>query len=103
MVEIFRLVRDLLADDGTLWLNLGDSYSATTKGSGGHSIKQDSNVGSWHDSRTWSIPAGLKPKDLCGISTWRVAFALQQRYYRGNIKLERDRAWLAGLVDGKDA
>ena len=32
MVGVFRLVRELLADDGTLWLNLGDSYSAAPKG-----------------------------------------------------------------------
>ena len=33
MVEVFRLVRELLADDGTVWLNLGDSYCAAPKGS----------------------------------------------------------------------
>lgn len=35
MVAVFREVRRVLRDDGTLWLNLGDSYAATTKGSGG--------------------------------------------------------------------
>jgi DNA modification methylase len=76
MVEVFRLVRDLLADDGTLWLNLGDSYAATTKGAGGHTPERDRNRGSWLSDRSWSIPPGLKPKDLVGIP-WRVAFALQ--------------------------
>jgi DNA modification methylase len=76
MVDVFHEVRRVLRKDGTLWLNLGDSYAATTKGSGGHNPKQDSNTGSWMADRKWSIPEGLKPKDLCGIP-WRVAFALQ--------------------------
>lgn len=76
LVEVFRQVRRVLRDDGTLWLNLGDSYAAGTKGSGGHSAKQDSNAGSFHEHRGWQIPGGLKPKDLIGIP-WRVAFALQ--------------------------
>jgi DNA modification methylase len=77
LVQCFREVRRVLRPDGTVWLNLGDSYAATTKGSGGHNPKQDSNVGSWFSDRSWSIPPGLKPKDLVGIP-WRVAFALQQ-------------------------
>ena len=74
MVEIFREVRRVLRDDGTLWLNLGDSYASDTKGSGGHNPKQDSNVGSW--TGTIKLNHGIKPKDLVGIP-WRVAFALQ--------------------------
>lgn len=76
MVEVFRCVRDVLADDGTLWLNLGDSYFYDSKGSGGPSEKQLSNVGSWYASRKFERTNGLKPKDLVGIP-WRVAFALQ--------------------------
>ena len=82
MVEVFREVRRLLRDDGTLWLNLGDSYAATTKGSGGAG---KSTLGPNRDlqniqfqkmqTRTFSL-GGLKPKDLVGIP-WRVAFALQ--------------------------
>jgi DNA modification methylase len=71
-VEVFALVRELLADDGTLWLNLGDSYAAGGNGIG--SGKQLTNVGSWMPRK--SAPSGLKPKDLVGIP-WRVAFALQ--------------------------
>jgi DNA modification methylase len=71
MVEVFRLVRDVLADDGTLWLNLGDSYAANR----GYQVPDSArcDVGNNHGSK---IPDGLKPKDLCGIP-WRVAFALQ--------------------------
>lgn len=76
MVEVFRCVRDLLADDGCLFLNLGDSYFSDTKGSGGPSDKQDSNAGSRYATRKFERTDGLKPKDLIGIP-WRVAFALQ--------------------------
>ena len=69
MVGVFREVRRVLREDGTLWLNIGDSYS----GSGG---KQHTNAGSAGrpDNRAgWS---GLKPKDLVGIP-WRLVLALQ--------------------------
>lgn len=80
MVEVFRGVREVLADDGTVWLNLGDSYS----GGGGYSPGAPSNETSKSGQRAERTtqykgrdPApGLKPKDLVGIP-WRVAFALQ--------------------------
>ena len=53
LVEVFREVRRVLRLDGTLWLNLGDSYAGS-----------------------WGSASGLKPKDLVGVP-WRVAFALQ--------------------------
>lgn len=80
LVEVFREVRRVLRDDGTLWLNLGDSYA----GGGGFSPESPSNqAGSKQTSHKGSIrgrigvPSGLKPKDLIGIP-WRVAFALQE-------------------------
>ena len=76
MVKVFREVRRVLKPDGTLWLNLGDSYASTSKGSGGASQKQTSNAGSFYNARKLILPDGLKPKDLCGIP-WRVALALQ--------------------------
>ena len=77
MVEVFRCVRDVLADDGTLWLNIGDTYAAS--GMGGNPAesayrKQATNVGSLISGR--KAPAGLKPKDLIGIP-WMLAFALR--------------------------
>lgn len=78
MVAVFREVRRVLKDDGSLWLNLGDSYSGSValttntkalKGKQGTSRGTHGNI----PSRDWS---GLKPKDLVGIP-WRVAFALQ--------------------------
>lgn len=74
LVAIFRAVRDALADDGTLWLNLGDTYASNTKGSGGASSKQASNPGSYFDMH--NVEHGMKSKDLCGIP-WIVAFALR--------------------------
>ena len=75
LVEVFREVRRVLRDDGALWLNLGDSYAATTKGSSGVG-KNATNKGTLLTDRSWQVPPGLKPKDLIGIP-WRVAFALQ--------------------------
>ena len=95
MVEVFREVRRVLRADGTLWLNLGDSYAAARS----YQVPDGKHcdVG---NGMAASVPAGLKPKDLVGIP-WRVAFALQQPYYTGRIKDERMRYWLAGLVDGE--
>ena len=75
MVGVFREVRRVLSDDGTLWLNLGDSYAS----SGGERAygSSDGDVGRGPGTRRHDVPAsGLKPKDLVGIP-WRVAFALQ--------------------------
>jgi DNA modification methylase len=77
MVAVFREVRRVLRDDGTLWLNLGDSYSAQPgqrKATDKPGAKQATSVGSI-GAPSRSVE-GLKPKDLIGIP-WRVAFALQ--------------------------
>jgi DNA modification methylase len=78
MVEVFRVVRDVLADDGTLWLNIGDSYANVGKwggSSGGkHASALHGNTGIGRGKRDYGD--GLKNKDLIGIP-WRVAFALQ--------------------------
>jgi DNA modification methylase len=99
MVEVFREVRRVLRDDGTLWLNIGDSYAATTKGAGGQG-KQHSNAGSVMQDRSWRIPDGCKAKDLIGIP-WMLAFALRQPWTDWQIKDEAMRAWVAGIVDGE--
>ena len=78
LVEIFREVRRVLRKDGTLWLNLGDCYAGSGKGSGGYGPLQKTNKGSYHERSEFYglVPIGLKLKDLIGIP-WRVAFALQ--------------------------
>jgi DNA modification methylase len=78
LVAVFREVRRVLAEDGTLWLVIGDSYCGG--GRGGNPVdspfdKQQSNHGSLSVGPSAAVP-GLKPKDLVGIP-WRVAFALQ--------------------------
>lgn len=80
MVEVFREVRRVLRDDGTLWLNLGDSYNTApagnTKPSGFSQIPSYWTGGAVKYERGVTNGNGLKPKDLIGIP-WRVAFALQ--------------------------
>lgn len=80
LVEVFREVRRVLRSDGTLWLNLGDSYHAgkteltQCRADAGFQPKQSTNsqAGTLKRKRL----SGFKPKDLLGIP-WRVAFALQ--------------------------
>jgi len=77
MVRVFRLVKQLLTDDGTLWVNIGDSYAMSSmrgKNSEFKSIDQ-SKQGIAHLDR--SIPDNMKAKDLMGIP-WMLAFALRE-------------------------
>ena len=82
LVDVFREVRRVLRDDGTLWLNLGDSYWSSTATQGRNEDKAHGAIGGTAKliaggSSTYKRTAlGLKPKDLIGIP-WRVAFALQ--------------------------
>jgi len=86
MVEVFRLVRDLLADDGVLFLNLGDSYTPVNRGENARPRRETMTglqVGNPHSdiptkkSMIQAVAAsGLKTKDLVGIP-WMVAFALR--------------------------
>lgn len=81
MVAVFRDVRRVLRDDGTLWLNLGDSYASGTKGSGGAGKstlgpKRDLQNIDFQKMQPRKFSCGLADKQLIGIP-WRVAFALQ--------------------------
>jgi DNA modification methylase len=80
IVAVFAEVWRVLRDDGTCWVNLGDSYAGSAKGMGADGTayggpKQRTNSGSMGLPVTKDI-LGLKPKDLVGIP-WKVAFALQ--------------------------
>jgi DNA modification methylase len=93
LVEVFREVRRVLRDDGTLWLNLGDSYAGSWGNQGrkatrgtqrpahGPMIQRFEGYGDLHEATHTGSWVGdhpvLKPKDLVGIP-WRVAFALQE-------------------------
>ena len=83
MVKVFREVRRILRDDGTVWLNLGDSYARN--GGGVESKMNTIHTMGVGQKATYlaggmqtinKVPFGLKSKDLVGIP-WRVAFALQ--------------------------
>jgi DNA modification methylase len=85
LVEVFREVRRVLRADGTLWLNIGDSYAGSWGAQGRR--ETDAEVESWHGSQIKNHPkrasntgtirsAGVKPKDLYGIP-WLLAFALR--------------------------
>lgn len=76
MVEVFRAVRDVLADDGTLWLNIGDTYAMDSKWGGQTSGKHASDLHGGADGRKDRRITGLPDKSLIGIP-WRLAFAMQ--------------------------
>ena len=75
MVAIFREVRRVLRDDGTLWLNLGDSY-AREPAKGGSGTPNGRNIAAMGYTGAKPIPSGLKAKDLVGVP-WMTAFALR--------------------------
>jgi DNA modification methylase len=72
LVAVFREVRRVLADDGTLWMNLGDSYLAQQ----GLGFNGNKRLDLANRSIKVKRPIGVKPKDLVGIP-WMVAFALR--------------------------
>ena len=87
LVAVFREVWRVLKDDGTLWVNMGDSYSGGKTGRNDNNpadlarraIAYGTGTGNGCGPRNGKqrpVPDGLKPKDLCGIP-WRLAFALQ--------------------------
>lgn len=82
LVEVFREFRRVLRDDGTLWLNLGDSYAGSW-GARGRGIGTNAPRPDFESKHETAAPArngfdaiGVKPKDLIGIP-WMVAFALR--------------------------
>jgi DNA modification methylase len=101
MVLIFKKIWRVLRDDGTFWLNLGDSYSGVGHGWGGGSIceERDSSAicGGAKDRRP---VAGLKVKDLIGIP-WRVSLALQADgwYLRSDIIWNKSNSMPESVTD----
>jgi len=85
MVEVFREVKRVLRDDGTVWLNLGDSYCGYTSETpskrddspiAAGTVESQENRAGRGDRTRAMMNGGIKPKDLIGIP-WRIAFALQ--------------------------
>ena len=103
LVAVFREVRRVLRDDGTLWVNIGDSYCNTNGYARAQPEfqRQGRNDAPANDRDLTQLhKAGFKTKDLIGIP-WLLAFALRQPYYSGRIKNELDRIWLAAIIDGE--
>lgn len=82
IASIFKSVKRKLRDDGTLWLNIGDSYTSGNRNRRAEDKKNPAREMTFRPP----TPNGLKPKDLIGIP-WRVAFALQEEgwYLRSDI------------------
>lgn len=79
--SVFKECRRVLKDSGTLWVNIGDSYSGSGKGGANYpdnvvNTKQGTNKGSTIAPLPVKVPDGTKPKDLIGIP-WMLAFALR--------------------------
>lgn len=103
LVAVFHEVKRVLRDDGTLWVNIGDSYAGGGGGNYNTTGKTRANgcqVTNVRNRSDWLTNADLKAKDLIGIP-WMLAFALRQPYYDWQIKTEAMRAWVAGIVDGE--
>lgn len=107
MVEVFECVWDILAEDGTLWLNLGDSYAQN--GGAGWQGKNGQRADRRFTATRNTVamreanrrpPQGLKAKDLMG-QPWRVAFALQEAgwYLRSDIIWEKPTAMPESIKD----
>jgi len=82
LVRIFQEVKRILRNNGTLWLNLGDSYATpkngNTQGTSTSSLRNKNYLKLLREQSLFKklLPPGLKPKDIVGIP-WRVGFALQ--------------------------
>lgn len=81
MVDVFRHVRNILADDGVIWVNMGDSYYNYRPGRGQTQVKQSINVNKFSEieetPRRGKVLEGYKEKDLIGIP-WMLALALRK-------------------------
>ena len=90
LLEVFRLVRPVLTDDGSLWLNCGDKFAAGGMGGGGMASARKNWRGTMGDVGWRKPPPGYKPKDLT-LSPFLLAEALRQDgwYLRQTIVWEK--------------
>lgn len=106
LVEIFREVRRVLKNDGTLWINVGDSYAGSGKGAANYPdsakrSKQGTNKGMIGAKATTTVTTpGIKPKDMIGIP-WMLAFALREDgwYLRSDIIWHKPNAMPESVKD----
>lgn len=102
VVLVCREIRRCLTDDGTLWLNIGDKYSAGGRSGGGSFMEQRAD-GAWRDKkdkRGWQAVPGMAEKQLLGLP-WRVALALQDDgwWLRSEIIWEKPNALPSSVMD----
>lgn len=97
LVKVFQEVRRVLKDDGTLWVNLGDSYMGSGKGAW---KEKDQQKHVYVPDRAFKSDSGLKPKNLMGVP-WRIAFALQDDgwYLRSDIIWNKPNAMPESVKD----
>lgn len=101
MVEVFEAVRRVLKPTGTLWLNYGDCYATSPNGRSAADTKAAGNDDRTFRDKPFSTVGGvLKPKDLCMVPN-RLAIALQEPKYQGEITNIEDRVWLAAMIDAE--
>lgn len=106
LTEVFSEVFRVLKPEGTLWLNIGDSYAGSGKGAANYpenakKYKQGSNRGTVGNSTGYKIVTACKDKDLIGVP-WMVAFALRDRvgfYLRNDIIWEKPNAMPESVND----
>lgn len=104
LVRLFRELRRVLKDEGTVWINIADSYAGSGRGAGDtkrNSEKQRSNSGSWiGDKHKPFKSVDIKPKDLIGIP-WMLAFALRADgwYLRQDIIWHKPNAMPESVTD----
>jgi len=72
LIEVFRESRRVLRHDGTLWINIGDSYNKNS----GHSQERNNDAENIHKNNNYISSFAIKPKDLIGVP-WMLAFALR--------------------------
>lgn len=108
LIEVFREVKRVLKDDGTLWIVIVDCYAGSGKGRNGNgeynmktaTSKQLTNAGSCMGNLTKTTAKSCKPKDLIGIP-WMLAFALRADgwYLRSDIIWEKPNAFPESVKD----
>ena len=100
LVQVFREVRRVLRDDGTLWLNLGDSYATDSKWGGSTGGKAAIGLHGAGGGGRNKTKTGIPDKNLIGIP-WRVAFALQADgwYLRQDIILQKTNPMPESVTD----
>lgn len=106
LADVFDEVKRVLRNDGTLWLNIGDSYAGSGKGAAvnpenAKKWKQGTNAGTLApNTAKISIPSGTKPKDLIGIP-WMLAFELRKRgwYLRQDIIWAKKNPMVESVTD----